>query len=197
MSQEDINKNMENVNILEKDSRFESERLIFEPSWKADPKALATEADDLEIALAVGENFPIDYTEEDALKFIGHAKESWEKGSEYNFGIFDKANGGYIGNIGFKISPNGKTITNIGYWLGLKSQGQGYATESTKACLEFIKEKFAAVTEVLASSLDYNKGSINVLLKCGFVPTGVVDPEKTLRDGRVAKSVKYKLEIIK
>ncbi len=165
-------------NTLEESVAFESQRLIFKLSWNVDSAELAAQGNDINIASAVGDRFPFPYTVEEADNFKKYVKEVWVKGTEYNFGIFSKDTGSYIGNNGFKTMEDKSVISNIGYWLGKAHHGKGYATEALRAILDFIKIKFPQVKEIHAGAFAYNIASQSVLKKCGFVE---VAPKKVRR----------------
>lgn len=189
---ESFGKNTDNT--LETNVEFESERLLFRPTWYVDSEILANIANDLEIAVAVGENFPYPYGISDADKFKEFTGSAWKTGREYNFGIYDKKSKKYMGNIGFKLSQESDEVENIGYWLGKEFHGKGFATETLKSFLDFILRTFPKVRIIKASALDYNLASQNVLEKCGFVKTGQIDDFKLLRNGKSAASVKFVLK---
>jgi RimJ/RimL family protein N-acetyltransferase len=182
---------------LEIDSTFESERLNFIPTWKIDAKEISQQANNLEIAAAIGNSFPFPYNETDAENFKSYTEKSWQSGEEFCFAIVKKETEKYIGNLGFKISENGETVENVGYWFGVDFHGKGFATESLKSVLDFIKEKFPKVKEVKAFAFSYNIASQNVLKKCGFKETGTLVRHKSedekLRNGQENKSVTFVL----
>ncbi len=179
---------------LESEISFESERLTFRPSWHAKKEELSEVANDLDIAIAVGEMFPHPYTIKEAENYLEYAKSSWDSGSEYNFGIFDKESNKYIGNIGFKVSVDGSEITNIGYWLGKAHHGKGLATESLKEIVKFIWSKFKNVKIIRASAYEYNVASQKVLENCGFTKEDEMPTSVSLRNGMITNNIKYVLK---
>ena len=81
------------------------------------------------------------------------------------FLIVLKTNSHIIGSIDFKYIPiNG--ITEVGYGLNPKYEGNGYMSEALKCFLEFGKSK--GIKKVLADTIPDNYKSQKVLKKCGF-----------------------------
>jgi len=81
------------------------------------------------------------------------------------FLIVLKENDHIIGSIDFKYPPK-DGLTEVGYGLNPKYEGNGYMTESLKAFLDFGKS--IGVKKVLADTLPDNLKSQNVLKRCGF-----------------------------
>lgn len=81
-----------------------------------------------------------------------------------------------VGNIGSFLVDGER---NIGYWIGRRYWGRGYATA---AVAEFVAE--VGSRPLRAHVAEHNVGSIRVLAKCGFVVVGeeqhVGDPVKEI-----------------
>jgi RimJ/RimL family protein N-acetyltransferase len=178
-------------NELNPNTKIESERLFMIPSWNADSVELSTQGNNLDTACAVGERFPFPYKVENADEYKKYARQSWESGSEFNFGIYEKETGKYIGNIGFGFKDNINIITNIGYWLGVDFHGKGYGSEAMEAVMNFIKITFPNLKEIHAGAHHYNEGSIKILKKNGFAETGETEEYGILRNGKHAISIKF------
>lgn len=187
---------IENLKItLPENITFKSERLNFAAAWKIEAEDLRLAADNFEIAVAVGEDFPNEYKLSDAEWFLDKCKKDWESGTEYSFAMRDKNSGKFIGNIGFKV--NGDKVTNIGYWLGKDFQGQGFATEALNNTVNFIKQNFPNVKEIHAGAYKYNTGSQNVLTKAGFLNVGLVTKgANNLRNGESNEGYNYIFKLV-
>ena len=148
----------------------ESARIVYMKPWEIDEEEFATQANDMEIAVGVGHDFPHPYTKENAVWFMNQAKKTWHNGSEYEFALREKTSNEFFGMIGFKV--RGTEVTNIGYWLARKSWGNGYATEALQATIELIKKHLPEVNSIQASVYKYNTASQSVLEKNGFVLSG-------------------------
>ncbi len=118
--------------------------------------------------LRMTSSMPSPYDVDDARSFIARCAENDPERAR-TFAI-DHAEAGYIGTLGFSPSAEG---SELGYWLGRDYWGQGLATEAATAALSWArdvwKKKF-----VLAGHFADNSKSGEVLIKAGFLYTGVV-----------------------
>lgn len=83
------------------------------------------------------------------------------------FAIVEKVSGKLIGVSGFNPTETLNSMElivhlNKDYW------GRGYATEASKACIEYIQNNFKNVV-IFASTDPRNQGSKNMLIKVGFI----------------------------
>lgn len=83
--------------------------------------------------------------------------------------------GGLLGDLSFK-GPAVDGAVEIGYGMLEVHRGKGYATEAVKAAVEWALAQ-PGVTRVEAETDPANRASQNVLIKCGFRPTGVIGDE--------------------
>ncbi|RNI26030.1 GNAT family N-acetyltransferase [Rufibacter latericius] len=58
-------------------------------------------------------------------------------GDLYTFGIWRKEFHDYVGDITLRRLARGKPFSEVGYYLGDKAEGKGYATEALKAIARF------------------------------------------------------------
>ena len=73
--------------------------------------------------------------------------------------------GKMMGGIGLRDFKN--KSCQVGYWLGKKYWGNGFATEALKSILDFGFDQLN-LEEIYASYKIGNEGSKRVLMKCGF-----------------------------
>ena len=144
---------------------LETERLILRAPRLEDAKAIATLANDRRIAENTA-RIPHPYRRADAEDFISAANQA---GSETVF-VIALRNSGIIGACGL-ISAPGQS-PELGYWLGVKFWGKGYATEAVRAVIDY------AFTDLDHEALQAgarvtNPASRRILEKCGFQWTGV------------------------
>jgi RimJ/RimL family protein N-acetyltransferase len=143
---------------------LETERLQLRAPRLGDAKIVATLANDRRIAENTA-RIPHPYTRADAESFIAGANGG---GSETAFFITLR-DGGVIGGCG--INRTDRESPEIGYWLGVKHWGKGYATEAARAVIDH------AFTDLDCEALQAaarvtNPASRRVLEKCGFQWTG-------------------------
>jgi RimJ/RimL family protein N-acetyltransferase len=82
-----------------------------------------------------------------------------------------------IGSAGFKGPPDADGMVEIAYGIAPGYQGQGYATESATALLDYAFGS-GRVRLARAHTLPEANASTHVLKKCGFAFIGgVIDPE--------------------
>ena len=106
---------------------------------------------------------PFPYTLSHAEEFIEKSRERVLKQESYNFMIFQDKK--MIGGIG--LSEFNNKSCQVGYWLGKKYWGNGFATEALKSILDFGFGQLN-LEKIYAAYKIGNEGSIRVLAKCGF-----------------------------
>jgi RimJ/RimL family protein N-acetyltransferase len=142
---------------------LETERLVLRAPRLGDAKAIAVLANDRRIAENTA-RIPHPYRTADAQDFISTAN----VGNEMVL-LITQQNGAVMGACGFiQIDRH---PPEIGYWLGVKFWGKGYATEAVRALIDH------AFTDLDCDALQAaarvtNPASRRVLEKCGFQWTG-------------------------
>ena len=106
---------------------------------------------------------PFPYTIGDAEDFIERSQEKILKQESYNFMIYQ--NNKLLGGIAL-TEFNGPSC-ELGYWLGKRYWGNGFATEAVGGILKFGFDDLS-LNEIYASYKIGNEASKNVLKKCGF-----------------------------
>ena len=106
---------------------------------------------------------PFPYTLCHAEEFIERSRERVLKQESYNFMIFQDKK--MIGGIG--LSEFNNKSCQVGYWLGKKYWGNGFATEALKSILDFGFDQLS-LEKIYAAYKIGNEGSIRVLNKSGF-----------------------------
>lgn len=99
-------------------------------------------------------------------KFIAGQQVHWETYGYGNWGIIPKGETDIIGWAGLQFLPE-TNETEVGYLLNRQSWGKGYATEATRASLQFGFEHFN-FPEIIALVHPDNAASLKVAAKCGL-----------------------------
>jgi RimJ/RimL family protein N-acetyltransferase len=144
---------------------LETQRLVLRAPQLVDAKAIAALANDRRIAENTA-RIPHPYRMSDA--------ESWIIGTNAEIDgetyLITLANGTVVGGCGFDTREG--PAPEIGYWLGFRHWGKGYATEAVRALIDHAFTNLEH--KALQSSVRVtNPGSRRVLEKCGFQWTGV------------------------
>lgn len=144
---------------------LETKRLVLRAPQLVDGKAIAALANDRRIAENTA-RIPHPYRIADAESWIVGAQADLE-GETYLITLGD---GTVIGGCGFEMRD--EPTPEIGYWLGARYWGKGYATEAVRALIDhaFTEHGFSALQSAARVT---NPGSRRVLEKCGFQWTGV------------------------
>jgi len=89
--------------------------------------------------------------------------------------------GEVVGNIGSWVADGER---DVGYWIGRRYWGRGYATRALTEFLAQLPER-----PLHARVAEHNVASIRVLAKCGFSIVG-----EELRDGDPVKEIVMRLD---
>jgi RimJ/RimL family protein N-acetyltransferase len=143
---------------------LETERLVLRAPRLEDAKAVAQLANDRRIAENT-KRIPHPYTLVDAEKFIGSVN-----GAEGEICFLITRDKMVLGAVGIAMPES--DAPELGYWLGVRFWGHGYATEAVRAVIDHAFEDLDY--EALAAGARVtNPASRRVLEKCGFQWTGV------------------------
>jgi RimJ/RimL family protein N-acetyltransferase len=143
---------------------LETERLVLRAPHLEDVKAVAALANDRRIAEMLL-RVPHPYTVADASSFIAAANLA---AGEATFAV--TLGGDRL--IGFCGVDPRKDGVELGYWLGVKYWGKGYATEAARAVIDHAFET-GGHDKLVSGARVSNPASRRVLEKCGFQWTGV------------------------
>lgn len=118
---------------------------------------------------------PVYTTEEEVKELLDKYIGSYEKQDYYRWAIADKETNECIGQIAYFLVDSKNHFAEIEYCIGSKFQCKGFATEATKAVIEFGFHEMN-LHKVQISTKSINTQSKRVIEKCGFTYEG------TLRD---------------
>ena len=144
---------------------IETPRLILRAPRPRDAEGIAALANDLRIA----ENtvrLPHPYRVKDAEEFIAHVSRS-DRDIAYLIALAGRE---IIGVCGIAMPE--RSGPELGYWIGVRRWGKGYATEAARAVIDHAFAELGCHT-LSASVRVSNPASRRVLEKCGFQWTGV------------------------
>ena len=143
---------------------LETERLTLRRPTLADVKAIAQLANDRRIAENT-RRLPHPYNQDHAVAFVRAIADGAREAA-----FLIEHNHAPIGMAG--INWGSKDTPELGYWLGVDHWGQGFATESARAVIDFFFEESDA-EQLYAGARVANPSSRNILEKCGFQWNGV------------------------
>jgi len=78
-----------------------------------------------------------DHALDDCIGFILQSQADWQKGDQFNFGIFDAQTGQLLGSVALNQVNRPHNYANLGYWVRTSKAGQGIATASVKLIARF------------------------------------------------------------
>lgn len=150
-----------------------------------DCKALASIANDPQVAGQLRDAFPSPYTEEDAAFFINHARRTTQ---DKGWLCAITSDGVVVGGISLTFGSDVYSRSaELGYWVTREYWGQGIATEAVRQiCGQAFRE--TGVLRIEAEVFADNPGSIRVLEKNQFIREGYFC-QRVFKNGRLLDSV--------
>jgi len=115
--------------------KIETERLFLDRIKLEDAPLVAKYAGNRKISKYYL-NIPYPITETDAFEWINFTHKDFEKDGNFIFGMYLKSTQEFIGSISLGIDTRHKKAV-LGYWLGVPFWNKGYATEATKAIINY------------------------------------------------------------
>ena len=147
-------------------------RLVLRPLEPADASAVFRLVNDYSVAGNLA-RVPFPYKQSVAESWIGSTGEQAARGDGHHLAITQAANegGALIGCVGLTLSRSDPGEAELGYWVGRKFWGQGFAREAARALLDWGFDTLG-LDRVVASALSDNLASHAVLRVLGFIQTG-------------------------
>lgn len=135
---------------------------------------LAENANDYDIAYNIARigDFPYPYQKSDALYFVEAAIQKFYAKSEFHFGIHTQETG-LMGACVIKNIDFDNKKAEIGYWIGKKYWGRGYAKEALRLLISF-GFNFIDLNKIYALTFAFNERSINLLNSLNFSKDGTL-----------------------
>lgn len=154
--------------------QIETERLVLRKfQYTDDEDMLKYWVSDPEIQSMYSE--PVYTTKQDVKKLLDKYISAYEKDNYYRWAIILKETDECIGQIAYFLVDSNNHFAEIEYCIGKCFQMKGFATESTKAVIQYGFDKIN-LHKVQICHKSINIPSRKVIEKCGFVYEG------TLRD---------------
>ena len=160
--------------------RLETPRLHLRPPESVDGPALVALMGEWDVAKNLS-RVPHPYGEDDARAFVARLEEDRAKGTEFAFAILRKSDQALVGTCGVHLREKG---FELGYAVGKRFWGQGFATEAAGEALAFAFRNLRA-DEVEAGWFHDNPASGRVLEKLGFRHDSVGERDCLARGHRV------------
>lgn len=158
--------------------------------WKIEDKNdLAELLNNKNILNNLRDGIPYPYTVKDAEGFISSTLKA-DKTKTFAFAI--TAEDKLIGSIGvFRCENIHFQTAELGYYLGEKYWGRGYATSAVKQACKYIFDN-TDIIRIFAEPFAYNTASCRVLEKAGFQFEGTLR-SNAVKNGRVLDMKMYAL----
>jgi RimJ/RimL family protein N-acetyltransferase len=134
----------------------------------ADLPGLASLGDNFYIWLNMRDAFPHPYTAEAAAHFL----EIVQSGNPTTIFAIDYQ-GNFAGMIG--VHPRADVYrfsAEVGYWIGEPYWGKGIATQAVRLIIDYAFQ-ILGLTRLEAGIFSFNRASMRVLEKAGFLPEGI------------------------
>ncbi|HEX6860737.1 MAG TPA: GNAT family N-acetyltransferase [Caulobacteraceae bacterium] len=168
--------------VIETSPVIETRRLVMRAPERADARRMAALANDFDVAKMTS-RMPWPYAVKDAEKFIERCEQrDWRSDATFALELEDE---GFVGCLGFFENDDGQLET--GYWLGRPYWGRGLATEALSGALAWASRDWGKRV-VTAGHFADNPASGSVLVKAGFLYTGVVRQLPSIARGGPAPS---------
>lgn len=150
--------------------RIEKENYILR-EWNLDDSAsLATYANNIKVWNNVRDYFPHPYSQTDGITFISKALSKAKPITDFAIEIDGQA----VGGIGIVPNEDVERITaEIGYWLGEPFWNRGIMSQVIRDVANYTFSNFA-ISKLYAPVFEYNKASMRVLEKAGFIKEAIL-----------------------
>lgn len=140
-------------------------KIILRPLHKNDRHALVALADNIRIWNNMRDRMPYPYKLQHADEFTRY---SLSRNPLQTLAI--EADGQFAGCIGIELNEDiYRFSVEIGYWIGEPFWGKGIASQALDQMLQHITHYFPQMVRVYAKVFEYNKASMRVLEKNGFI----------------------------
>jgi len=112
----------------------------------------------------------LDADDWDVLGFVARAQRLRARGERETFAVFEADRLVGLGMVG--RDPSMREHAELGYWIGPRERGLGYATAAARQLVTHAFRRMSLAL-VFANCADANRASARVLVKLGFRLVGV------------------------
>ena len=152
--------------------RIETERLILREFRYDDAESMMRNwVSDDEVQWMYGE--PSYKTKEEVISLLDEYVGRNQSGYYYRWAVIEKESEECIGQVAYFFVDSGNRFAEIEYCIGTAFQGKGYATEATKAVINYGFDNIG-LNKVQICVRPSNLPSAKVIEKCGFHKDGVL-----------------------
>lgn len=152
---------------------IETNRLIIRPFVVSDSKKLFECCNDFELVKTTL-GIPWPYTEDIAKSWILNKEKDKKDGSSYEYAICLKEDiNNVIGCVSLMGTNSVAKKAELGYWIKRKMWNKGFATEASKAMIDFGFNKLN-LNSIYARFFDINPASGKVMEKCNMKYVGML-----------------------
>ena len=163
--------------VIDTSPTIETRRLTLRAPAIEDAARIGVLASDYAIA-KMTTRMPWPYSQGDADGFVARCQ-AQDRRRDSTF-VIELEDEGVVGVLGFFTPSDGHL--EIGYWIGRPYWGRGLATEATQGALAWAKTDWRKKLVVAGHFAD-NPASGQVLIKAGFLYTGVVERKPSTARG--------------
>ena len=180
---------------LEIPARFETERLYLRSYMPGDGKWYYAMSQKNRSHLIRYESENIVMTinsQEDAERTVQELAADWAARNCFFIGVFDRRTDEFVANI--YVGPVNRDLPEyeLGYFVDVDHERQGFVTEAVKAVLRFIFTNLEA-HRVRIQTSDNNTRSRRVAERCGFIKEGHFRENHKRPDGTFEGTIYYGL----
>lgn len=129
-------------------------------------------------------------SEKDAEMLIRDFAAEWVARNAFFLGAFDRTSNAFVAQIYVGVVNWDLPEFQIGYFVDVEHQGQGYVTEAVKATLHFVFRHLEAYRVRLECD-DTNIPSYRVAERCGMAREGHIRENKRHPDGSISGTLHY------
>ena len=160
--------------------KIETERLLLREFRYSDAESMMRNwVSDDEVQWMYGE--PSYKTKEEVISLLDEYVGRNQSGYYYRWAVIEKESEECIGQVAYFLVDSGNRFAEIEYCVGTSFQGKGYATEATKAVIDYGFDRIG-LNKVQICVRPSNVASGKVIEKCGFKKDGVLR-QYFFRDG--------------